>query len=139
MHRTLKAETTRPPASENRGQQRRFDAFKREYNHERPHEALGQKPPARIYEPSWRPFPTRIPDMEYPSHYEVRSVDTAGVFAWHSQPVFISASLAGERIGLVEFEDGLWRVYFATLELGVLDEVQLKGLKTGRVYAMSPV
>jgi putative transposase len=42
MHRTLKAETARPAASNFAAQQRAFDAFKREYNHERPHEALGQ-------------------------------------------------------------------------------------------------
>jgi len=47
MHRTLKAETTRPPAGNRVGQQRKFDAFRYTYNHERPHEALDQQPPAR--------------------------------------------------------------------------------------------
>ena len=46
MHRTLKAETTRPPALTRLGQQRKFEAFRHVYNHERPHEALGQQPPA---------------------------------------------------------------------------------------------
>jgi putative transposase len=40
MHRTLKAETTRPPANTGRGQQRRFNRFREEFNCERPHEAL---------------------------------------------------------------------------------------------------
>jgi|SRR5688572_5496480 len=139
MHRTLKAETPRPPAQQWRGQQSRFDAFQEEYNCERPHEALGQKPPARLYRASSRPFPARIPDCEYPGHYEVRTVGSGGIFAWHSQQIFVSHSLRGERIGLVEIEDGVWRVYFAHLELGVLDEQELKGRRTGKVYAMSPV
>lgn len=139
MHRTLKAETTRPPAFESQGQQKRFDAFRKEYNDERPHEALGQRPPARIYRISSRPFPQRIPEVEYPGHYEVRKVGSGGMFGWRSQPVFVGHSLIGERIGLWEVEDGLWRVCFADVELGVLDEVQLKGRKTGRVLPMSPV
>jgi transposase InsO family protein len=48
MHRTLKRETTRPPAATRRGQQRRFNHFQEEYNTERPHEALKQMPPASI-------------------------------------------------------------------------------------------
>lgn len=139
MHRTLKAETTRPPAQESRGQQKRFDAFRKEYNDERPHEALGQRPPARLYRVSRRPFPGRIPEVEYPGHYEVRQVSSGGIFTWRSQAIFLGHSLIGERIGLREVEDGLWRVCFADVELGVLDEVQLKGRKTGRVLPMSPV
>ena len=139
MHRTLKAETTRPPASEDRGQQRLFEAFQREYNFDRPHEALEQKPPGRVYAASWRPYPQKIVPVEYPSHYEVRTVGSGGIFAWHCQPIFISKRLVGERIGLIEIEDGLWRVYFAHLELGILDLERMKGLRTGKVYAMSPV
>jgi len=139
MHRTLKAETTRPPAYDRPGQQERFDAFRKEYNHERPHEALGQRPPERLYKASLRSYPTRIPDVEYPGHYEVRKVVSGGFFTWRCQPVFVGFPLIGERIGLSEIEDGLWRVYFADVELGVLDEVQLKGRKTGKVLPMSPV
>ena len=138
MHRTLKAETTRPPASDLGPQQRRFRSFQREYNQERPHEALDQKPPAKIYRPSVRRYPTQVPVVEYPSHYEVRQVTTAGNFTWHDQQVFISQSLVGERVGLVEIDEGLWRVYFASLELGVMDEAKNRKRKTGRVLPMSP-
>src|SRR6185436_5758012 len=118
------------------GQQKRFDAFREEYNHERPHEALDQRPPARIYRKSMRPYPDRIPEVEYPGHYEVRKVGSGGVFTWRTKPVFASESSTGEHLGLVEIEDGLWRVYFATMELGVLDEVELRSRKTGKVSAM---
>lgn len=139
MHRTLKAETTRPPAFESQGQQNRFDAFRREYNDERPHEALGQRPPARIYQVSPRPYPQRISEVEYPGHFEVRKVCSGGTFTWKSQAIFIGFPLIGERIGLREVEEGLWRVYFSDVELGVVDEVLLKTRKTGRVLPMCPV
>ena len=138
MHRTLKAEATRPPAKDLGPQQKRFLAFQREYNQERPHEALGQRSPARIYRPSQKTYPKQIPSVEYPSHYEVRQVSTGGIFTWRGKNTFISQSLVGERIGLTEFDDGLWRVYFANLELGILDEVQVRESNTGRVLPMSP-
>lgn len=139
MHRTLKAETTRPPAFGSRGQQKRFDAFREEYNFERPHEALGQRPPARLYRPSPRPYPSRITDVEYPPHFEVRRVCARGNFMWKGQGMFATDSLEGELIGLVEVEDGLWKVYFGSLEIGVVDQEYLKRHKYGRVLPMSPV
>jgi len=137
MHRTLKAETTRPPSSSNRGQQRLFDTFREEYNEERPHEALGQRPPGRLYRASPRPFPTKLPEVEYPAHYEQRTV-CKGLFTWHSRSIFIGESLNDQRVGLVEIDDRLWRVYFGALELGVLG-VDRKGRWNKRVLPMSPV
>jgi transposase InsO family protein len=46
MHRELKRETTRPPASNLRGQQRKFDRFQRPYNEERQHDGIGGQVPA---------------------------------------------------------------------------------------------
>ena len=48
MHRTLKAHTARPPAASLRAQQRRFDAFRAEFNRERPHEALQMSVPQEL-------------------------------------------------------------------------------------------
>jgi transposase InsO family protein len=72
MHGTLKAETTRPPAVTRVGQQRKFEAFRYTDNHERPHEALGQQPPARRWQPSPRAYPQALPPPEYPGHHLVR-------------------------------------------------------------------
>ena len=74
MHRTLKAETTRPPGGNLQAQQKRFNAFRLEYNDERPHEGLGQAPPASAYEPSSRELPEKLAPIEYPGHFEVRLV-----------------------------------------------------------------
>lgn len=60
MHRTLKQETASPPAANWRAQQRAFDRFRREYNEERPHEALDMQTPAAVYTPSQRAYPPRV-------------------------------------------------------------------------------
>src|SRR5438046_2352204 len=83
MHRTLKAETTRPAAGGLAAQQRRFNIFREEFNHERPHEALDQETPATCYAPSPRPMPDRLPPLEYPDRFEVRYVSANGGIRWH--------------------------------------------------------
>jgi putative transposase len=122
MHRTLKAKTTRPPAATLRGQHLRFAAFRRHYNRVRPHEALGQRPPARLYTPSSRPYPRVMAPLIYPGHYEIRRVTRPGVMWWHSRPVVISTVLIGQAIGLEPIEDGEWDLHFGPIRLGRFDE-----------------
>ena len=54
MHSTLKQSTLAPPERTARRQQEAFDRFQHDYNHERPHQALDDKPPASCYAPSAR-------------------------------------------------------------------------------------
>ena len=122
MHRTLKADTTRPPAANLAAQQQRFARFRRRYNQERPHEALGQRPPARLYEPSARCLPRRLSPMIYPGHYELRRVSAPGVMSWHSKSLVISTVLIGETIGLEPVDDGEWDLHFGPIRLGRFDE-----------------
>jgi transposase InsO family protein len=63
MHLTLKKEATRPPGMNSLQQQARFDEFVKEFNEERPHEAIDMKRPAELYAPSPRRYDarTRIP------------------------------------------------------------------------------
>lgn len=121
MHRTLKAETASPPASHRRAQQRAFDRFRREYNEERPHEALQQKTPSSCYAASPRPYPVRVKEPEYDSNLHVRRVQKHGEFNWKHQHVFISEVLAGEAIGLEPFNDRYFKIYFAAFPLGLFD------------------
>lgn len=121
MHKTLKRHTAQPPAATRVAQQARFTAFRREYNDERPHQALAHLTPASVYVPSPRVMPTRVPDLEYPAHYERRRVSSSGCFAWKGAVIFITRVLDGEDIGLEEIGDDLWAVYFGSLRLATLD------------------
>ena len=122
MHRTLKAETTRPPAGNIAAQQRRFTVFREEFNHERPHEALDDETPGVCYTPSPRPMPDRVPPLEYPDRFETRYVSANGGIRWNSRWVNVSTVCAGEYVGLEEIADGIWSVYFGPLRLGRFHE-----------------
>lgn len=126
MHKTLKAEATRPAAGSLAAQQRTFNRFRTEYNEERPHEALDQQTPASVYEPSPRQMPTKLPPLQYPDRFEVRYVSANGGIRWNSDWVNVSTVCAGEYVGLEEIDDGIWNVYFGPLKLGRLHERHLR-------------
>lgn len=126
MHRTLKAETTRPPAHAMRSQQLKFDRFKKEFNHERPHEALDQETPDTAYQPSARPMPSKLPPIEYPDRFEVRYVSANGGIRWNKKWVNVSSTCIGEYVGFEEIDDGVWNVYFGALRLGRFDERNMR-------------
>jgi len=117
MHRTLKEETAHPAAANRRAQQRAFDQFRREYNEQRPHEALAMRTPAAVYDGPGRPYPGRVPEPEYDSGMQVRGVCEGGKFRWKGEFVFLSKALAGERIGLKPVAEEGWRVYFAAFPI----------------------
>ena len=121
MHRTLKAETSSPPAATVVAQQARFDDFRRDFNEVRPHEALGQVTPASRYTSEGRAYPDRIEDPWYDADHQVRRVRTDGTIMWRGALVPISTALVGEPIGLAELEGGDWAVRFADIALGVVE------------------
>jgi transposase InsO family protein len=120
MHATLKAETASPPAADLRRQQQRFDAFRRLFNEERPHEALGQTPPAEHYQPQPRPYSGRLREPDYGDDQQVRRVRRNGEIKWHGGLVFLSEVLVGEPVGLEEIDDRLWLVRYGPIELGTI-------------------
>lgn len=121
LHRTLKAETSRPPAATPGDQQTRFERFRHVYNLERPHEALGQQTPASFYAASPRAFPDRLEDPWYDADHAVRRIRTTGEIKWGGDFVFINQALAGELVGVAETEAGDWIVRFANIDLGIID------------------
>jgi hypothetical protein len=121
MHRTLKAETTRPPAATPRAQQVRFDGWRREFNQERPHEALGMQRPAQRYVRSGRRYTDHPAPPVYPAHYHRRRIKGPGVIKWRNQLRYIGEALRGMVVGLVEVGDEQYDVYFGALRLGRLE------------------
>jgi len=126
MHRTLKDETTKPPAANARAQQRKFNAFRCVFNEQRPHEALDMNTPAQLYQPSNRHMPDKLQPLEYPDRFEVRYVSANGGIRWKNQWVNVTTAIIGEYVGLEEIDDGLWDVYFGPLKLGRLLERHMR-------------
>jgi transposase InsO family protein len=127
MHRTLKEETVNPPAADMGAQQAQFDEFRRQYNDMRPHEALGQRPPASVYETSDRRYPEKIRDPEYDEGVNVRLVKQSGEIMFKGNRYYLTELLAGERVGLVEVADGCHEIRFGLHPIGVL------ALKLGKI------
>jgi transposase InsO family protein len=121
MHRTLKAQTSRPPATNARAQQMRFDTFRRHYNEQRPHEALGQRPPQEVYTPSQRAMPDRVAEPWYDADHQVRRVRPPGTIKWKGDQIFVSEALVGELVGIAELDTDNYVVRFCNRDIGLLD------------------
>jgi len=80
-------------------QQARFDDFVKEFNEERPHEALDMKPPAEVYNPSPRTY-EGLPDLAYPLHDRDVLVTACGRICMHRKRINVSTVLAGQRLGI---------------------------------------
>ena len=100
MHRTLKEDTTKPPAASLRAQQSRFDNFRYAFNNERPHEGLNNQVPASLYIPSSIRLPRKLPEFRYPKGLLLRRVNNSGDISWHKNRVFISEVFRFEELGV---------------------------------------
>jgi transposase InsO family protein len=122
MHRTLKAETAAPPAENVDAQQRRFTKFIEMYNHERPHQALDGDTPSDRYERSPREFSGALVEVTYPAGMELRRTDEGGKFRWKQVRCRAGKALAHQIVGVEPVDDGVSRVWFGPVLLGLLDE-----------------
>ena len=121
-HRSLKEAVINPPASSLSAQQRRFDSFVEEFNWQRSHEGLGRLTPGQVHEVSLRPYPAKLPTIEYDSAVTVRRVRRTGEFKWRGRLLYLSQVLAQEPIGLVPCDNACWEIRYSFHLLGVLDE-----------------
>jgi putative transposase len=123
MHKTLKAEALRPPQASLPSQQKALDAFRTEFNEERPHHSLAGKTPSSQYRPSTRPYNGKLPPLEYPGHYLVKRVTEGGtVRLKQGRLLYVATALVGHHIGFEETADGIWSVFFSNTLLGRVDE-----------------
>ena len=121
MHRALKA-AVGPPAATLAAQQERFAAFVEEYNWARSHEALGRRTPGSVYQPAPRPYPAKVPPIEYAPGTVVRQVRHNGEIRWRGHLLYLSEVLAQEPVGLTPIGEGLWAVQYSFHPLGTFDE-----------------
>lgn len=127
MHRTLKRALGLPPAANLSAQQIQLDGFRAHYNDERPHEGLAQQSPSACYAASPRPYPKRLPEIEYPNYFHRNRVCQNGLIYWRALSIYIGYLLADEWVGLEAVADGVWDVYFGPVRLGYIDEREITG------------
>ncbi len=130
MHLTLKKEATRPASTNLRSQQRRFNRWRKEFNENRPHEALGMKTPSEEYRRSSSIYRRGIKkNIKYPQGYDIRRVKTNGEIKWRGKRRYIGEAFKGVTLGIKQIEEGRNQVYFGSILLGDLYEIDYRGLR----------
>ena len=124
FHRTLADDVASPARANSRAQQRALDLFRREYNEERPHEALGQIPPADVYAASRRRYPCGLLPHTGSSFGHVERVDNHGAIRWRRRRVFISTALCGAYVQLEPDAGARWAVLLGSILLGHIDDAK---------------
>ena len=120
MHRDLKAEATKPPSRNLSAQKKRFERWRQEYNHDRPHESLDMLRPAEIYHKSARRLGEKY-KIRYPNDYEVKRVSESGHISCLGCNFYMSEIYAGCNVGLFENKEGSIELHYANLHLGNLE------------------
>ena len=121
MHRTLKAEATKPAAPNVLQQHARFDTFVTRYNHDRPHQALGMKVPAALYTRSARVY-RGLEDLSYPFADATFPVTHCGRICFHGRKINLSHVFAGQNVGVTQVGERIWLVTFMQYDLGYFDD-----------------
>ena len=114
------------PEANRQAQAKAFDAFRRQYNELRPHEALGMDTPAEHYQRSQRAMPTTMPQPDYPAEAAVRRVRQSGEIKWNGELVYVAQTLAGETVAATETDDGEWVLSFYAHPLGTIDSTNMR-------------
>lgn len=122
MHRTLKAECTKPPGANLLAQQEQQDAFRDLFNHERPHQGLQMQCPADLYRKSTRLFNPIMEPLEYPDHDQTIPVTNCGsLYLNNRKRLYVGTVFGGENLGIKKIEEDVWRLTFMHYDLGFFD------------------
>lgn len=132
MHRIYKADLASPSAATPQAQQHRSTRWVHYYNHQRPHEALGQRMPARLYHKSRRRYRGPLPPLRYRQHWKTRRVSSRGFIHWRGRARGVGRAFGGENIGLKPRENGAHEVYFGKHLIGVLVDTDTGGMRPAR-------
>jgi putative transposase len=120
MHRDVAQEVQRWPSDDLPAQHRDLNRWKQEFNHVRPHEALGGKTPSDLYRPSDRKLREPRP-FAYPRTFLVRRVDRGGHVCCHAEKLYIGLAFRGQHVGFEPIEGLRWRLWFRDVDLGLIE------------------
>jgi putative transposase len=120
-------------------QQEDLDEFLREYNEERPHEALAMKTPNEVYCSSQKEFEPNPEELSYPQADEVERVSLCGEIAFNGRRVYVSRSFAGYNVGITRQDEDIYLVKFMDYELGYFDLENRKVLSVVNPFLLPKV
>ena len=127
LHKDLKADTAVFPKATMAAQQRKFNAFVKEYNTYRPHEALDDDTPAQHFKKSKRKYTSKIIPYNYPEHCVVRRVSRNGAIRWPGDRwLTISTTIMEKYVGLERIDLNKWCAWFHNIKLGYFHERNLR-------------
>ena len=121
LHLDIEREIAAHVATDRAAQQAACDLWREEFNQHRPHEALGGRCPAQVYQKSSRPYSTEPVQLVYGAGFFTRRIAANGTLSWRRHNVFVSGALAGCDVGLRRAELGRFEVWLNYLLLGTID------------------
>jgi transposase InsO family protein len=135
MHRDLKAEVASAPSANLAAQQRRFERWRHDYNHNRPHQSLAMRAPAQFYHPSSR----RLNENDRPVYYgrdcETKLVSDSGHVCHEGKHYHVGAAFGGKPVGLRRNDAGQTELYYSNVLLGrLVFDPQRKSLGASAAY-----
>jgi transposase InsO family protein len=132
FHGCYQREVVVAGGSRRRLMQQRSNRWLASYNHDRPHEALGQRTPAEVYRPSRRPYHPALPPLVYPKASGMRRVRNRGHIKWQGRLRFIGRAFVGQGVRLKRSENQHWEVYLGRQLIGHLQANDPGGLRPAR-------
>jgi len=122
MHADIAGDVQSSPAGTVQAEQRRLARWRQEFNHVRPHDALGGKVPADAYkvEEPRRPVPV---DYVYPAHILPRRVRSDGGVSFRSESLYVSQALGGLEVGIEVVDAFHIRAWFRDVDLGLIETI----------------
>jgi transposase InsO family protein len=127
MHRDMKKELQGKINGDMKDHQKEFDKWRNEFNHVRPHEALGMKRPCDVYTKSPRRWNGTETEQEYSGKMKTRMVNDRGFFNLRQSRIFMGNPFAGYYVGIKELPGEKSEIWFNDFLMGELDE------KTGQI------
>lgn len=118
FHRTLKADVLQLKSfASKQACQLQFNQFRRDYNYERPHEALDYEVPAKRYQSSPRSFPSYLPAPEYDEYAKVRKVSSRGTVCYRGDDYFIGKAFSGENVAIKLKQSSGFDIFFGSFKI----------------------
>jgi putative transposase len=122
MHADVCAEVQADPAETIAAQQKILDRWRQDFNHVRPHEALGGKTPADVYKVAEKRRPTTAA-FDYPKRLYVARVNRQGRVRFRHDDCTVGLAFAGLDIGIEVIDAMHVRFWLHDLDLGAFETI----------------